>query len=150
MRIAVAQINPVLADFQFNKEKILDFVSQAVQRKCDLVVFPECTLFGYHPFDLLEREKLVAKQEAEFKDLIKKLPKDIGVIMGLITRNPAKKGRPYFNSAALIAKGEKPRFFHKQLLPTGDVFDEARFIESGDVVEKLFQMEREEVLPDHL
>ncbi|CAE81194.1 NAD+ synthase [Bdellovibrio bacteriovorus] len=139
MRIAVAQINPVLADFQFNKEKILDFVNQAVQRKCDLVVFPECTLFGYHPFDLLEREKLVAKQEAEFKDLIKKLPKNIGVIMGLITRNPAKKGRPYFNSAALIAKGEKPRFFHKQLLPTGDVFDEARFIESGDVSKNYFK-----------
>ncbi|AFY03379.1 NAD+ synthase [Bdellovibrio bacteriovorus] len=139
MRIAVAQINPVLADFQFNKEKILDFVNQAVQRKCDLVVFPECTLFGYHPFDLLEREKLVAKQESEFKDLIKKLPKNIGVIMGLITRNPAKKGRPYFNSAALIAKGEKPRFFHKQLLPTGDVFDEARFIESGDLSRNYFK-----------
>lgn len=139
MRIAVAQINPVLADFKLNKEKILDFVNQALQRKCDLVVFPECTLFGYHPFDLLEREKLVAKQESEFKDLIKKLPKGIGVIMGLITKNPALKGRPYFNSAALLAKGEKPRFFHKQLLPTGDVFDEARFIESGDLAKNYFK-----------
>ncbi|UXR65809.1 NAD+ synthase [Bdellovibrio bacteriovorus] len=139
MRIAVAQINPVLADFQLNKEKILDFVNQAVQRKCDLVVFPECTLFGYHPFDLLERSKLVAKQEAEFKDLIKNLPKDIGVIMGLITKNPQKKGRPYFNSAALISKGKKPQFFHKQLLPTGDVFDEARFIEPGDFSKNYFK-----------
>lgn len=138
MRIAVAQINPVLADFQLNKEKILSFVHQAVQRKCDLVVFPECTLFGYHPFDLLERAKLVAKQEAEFKDLQKKLPKGIGVVMGLITRNNSKKGRPYFNSAALISKGQKPRFFHKQLLPTGDVFDEARFIEPGDFSKNYF------------
>lgn len=138
MRIAVAQINPTLADFKFNKEKILEFVSLAQQRKCDLVVFPECTLFGYHPFDLLERSKIVAQQEAEFKSLIKKLPKDIGVIFGLITKNPAKKGRPYFNSAVLVAKNKKPQFFHKQLLPTGDVFDEARFIEPGDISKNYF------------
>lgn len=138
MRIAVAQINPVLADFTFNKEKILDFVHQAHQRKCELVIFPECALFGYHPFDLLERSKLVAHQESEFKDLIKKIPKDIGVIFGLITKNPKKMGRPYFNSAVFVAKGQKPRFFHKQLLPTGDVFDEARFIEPGDFSKNYF------------
>ena len=138
MRIAVAQINPTLADFKANKEKILDFVHQAQQRKCDLVVFPECALFGYHPFDLLERSQLVKNQEKEFQDLIKKLPKDIGVIIGLITRNPNKMGRPYFNSVALIAKGQKPRLFHKQLLPTGDVFDEARFIEPGDFSKNYF------------
>lgn len=139
MRIAIAQINPTLADFKGNKEKILDFVQQAHQRKCDLVVFPECALFGYHPFDLLERSSLVTKQEAEFKSLIKNLPKDIGVIFGLITKNPNKKGRPYFNSAALVSRGQKPRFFHKQLLPTGDVFDEARFIEPGDFSKNYFQ-----------
>lgn len=139
MRIAIAQINPTLADFKGNKEKILDFVHQAHQRKCDLVVFPECSLFGYHPFDLLERASLVSKQEAEFKSLVKSLPKDIGVIVGLITKNPNKKGRPYFNSAALVSKGQKPRFFHKQLLPTGDVFDEARFIEPGDFSKNYFQ-----------
>jgi len=139
MRIALAQINPTLADFKFNKEKILDFIHQAQQRKCELVVFPECTLFGYHPFDLLERSELVKRQEAEFKDLIKKIPKGVAVIIGLITRNPDKKGRPYFNSAAFLVKGQKPRFFHKQLLPTGDVFDEARFIESGDFSNNYFQ-----------
>ncbi|WP_374076396.1 NAD+ synthase [Bdellovibrio bacteriovorus] len=138
MRIAVAQINPTLADFEFNKEKILEFVHLAQQRKCELVVFPECALFGYHPFDLLERSKLVAKQEAEFKALIKKIPKDIGVIFGLITKNSKKMGRPYFNSAVFVAKGQKPRFFHKQLLPTGDVFDEARFIEPGDFSKNYF------------
>lgn len=139
MRIALAQINPVLADFKFNKEKILQFINQAQQRKCELVVFPECSLFGYHPFDLLERSELVKKQEAELKDLIKKIPKGIGVVLGLVTRNPEKKGRPYFNSAAFLVNGKAPRFFHKQLLPTGDVFDEARFIEPGDVTKNYFQ-----------
>jgi NAD+ synthase (glutamine-hydrolysing) len=139
MRIATAQINPALADFKANKEKILKYIEQAQQRKCDLVVFPECTLFGYHPFDLLERSKLVEQQEAEFRDLQKKIPDGIGVIIGLITKNPKKMGRPYFNSAAFITKGKKPKFFHKQLLPTGDVFDEARFIESGDFSNNYFQ-----------
>ncbi|KYG68902.1 NAD+ synthase [Bdellovibrio bacteriovorus] len=138
MRIAIAQINPTLADFQFNKEKILDFIRQAQQRKCDLVVFPECALFGYHPFDLLERSKVVAKQEQELKSLLSKIPKDIGIIFGLITKNPKKMGRPYFNSAVFAAKGQKPRFFHKQLLPTGDVFDEARFIQPGDLSKNYF------------
>ncbi|WP_415061743.1 NAD+ synthase [Bdellovibrio sp.] len=139
MRIALAQINPTLADFEFNQEKIVSFIQQAQQRKCDLVVFPECALFGYHPFDLLERSKLVEKQEAEFKKIIKKIPPGLGVIFGLITKNPNKKGRPYFNSAVFLAKGQKPRFFHKQLLPTGDVFDEARFIEPGDFSKNYFQ-----------
>lgn len=139
MRIALAQINPTLADFEKNKEKILDYIDQAKQRKCELVVFPECALFGYHPFDLLERSKLVEKQEAQFKELCKKIPPGIGVLIGLITRNPKKKGRPYFNSAAFISRGQKPRFFHKQLLPTGDVFDEARFIEPGDFSKNYFQ-----------
>ncbi len=139
MRIALAQINPILADFKFNKEKILQFINQAQQRKCELVIFPECTLFGYHPFDLLERSELVKKQEAEFKDLVKNIPKGIGVVIGLITRNPEKKGRPYFNSAAFLVKGQKPQFFNKQLLPTGDVFDEARFIEPGSLSKNYFQ-----------
>jgi NAD+ synthase (glutamine-hydrolysing) len=138
MRIALAQINPTLADFKTNKEKILDYVHQAQQRKCDMVVFPECSLFGYHPFDLLEREQIVKKQETEMRDLLKKIPKGIAVIFGVITRNPEKKGRPYFNSAVFAVKGQKPRFFHKQLLPTGDVFDEARFIEPGDFSKNYF------------
>lgn len=140
MRIAVAQINTTLADFETNKQKIITYIEQAKSRKCELVVFPECTLFGYHPFDLLERTKLVAKQEAEFKAITKKIPSGISVLFGMITRNPSKKGRPYFNSAVLVSKGKKPQFFHKQLLPTGDVFDEARFIEPGDLTKNYFNL----------
>jgi NAD+ synthase (glutamine-hydrolysing) len=138
MRIALAQINPTLADFKFNKEKILGFIDQARQRKCDLVVFPECAVFGYHPFDLLEREKIVLEQEKVVAEIHKKIPADLAVIVGMITRTGLKKGRPYYNSAALLVKGQKPKFFHKTLLPTGDVFDEARFIEHGDMSKNYF------------
>jgi NAD+ synthase (glutamine-hydrolysing) len=138
MRIGVAQVNPTLGDFQSNKEKILDHIRRSKDMKCSLVIFPECALFGYHPFDLLERPEEVDRQEKEFLDLCKKIPADIGIVLGLITRNKAKRGRPYFNSAAFIVKGKKPQIFNKQLLPTGDVFDEARFIEAGDLSKNFF------------
>ncbi|MBX3033588.1 MAG: NAD+ synthase [Bdellovibrionaceae bacterium] len=138
MRIGIAQINPVLGDFENNKEKILTHVREARSKKCSLVVFPECALFGYHPFDLLEREGVVDAQLKAFAELQKEIPADLAVIVGLITKNQSKLGKPYFNSAALLVKGKKPRIFHKTLLPTGDVFDEARFIESGDMTKNVF------------
>ena len=57
----------------------------------------------------------------------------MGVLLGAFTRNQALKGRPYFNSAAFLVRGRKIKFFNKQLLPTGDVFDEARFIQPGNM-----------------
>lgn len=138
MRIALAQINTVLADFKYNQEKIISFIQQAQQKKCELVVFPECSLFGYHPFDLLEREKIVQEQEKYLKKLSKAIPSGMAVLVGVITRTNLKKGRPYYNSAALLVKGKAPQFFHKTLLPTGDVFDEARFIEQGDMKKNYF------------
>lgn len=138
MRIALAQINSILADFKYNAEKIQQFVQQAHQRKCELVVFPECSLFGYHPFDLLEREKIVSEQEKYVAQIIKNIPDGIAVIIGLITRTGNKKGRPYYNSAALLVSGKKPKYFHKTLLPTGGVFDETRFIEGGDLKKNFF------------
>jgi NAD+ synthase (glutamine-hydrolysing) len=68
------------------------------------------------------------------------MPEGIAAVVGLLTKNPSKRGRPYFNSAALLIKGKKPRFFHKTLLPTGDVFDEARFIEPGDMSKNFFSL----------
>ncbi len=137
-RIGVAQINPTLGDFENNKNKILDYVQRAKEMKCSVVVFPECSLFGYHPFDLLERSEEVDRQEKVFQDLCHKIPSDIGVVVGLITRNKSRRGKPYFNSAAFLVKGKKPQIFNKQLLPTGDVFDEARFIETGDLSKNFF------------
>lgn len=133
MRIAIAQINPTLGDFDYNSKKILEFIRRAQEKQCELVVFPESALFGYHPYDLLERPKIVQKQEQYLNKIHKLIPKGIGVILGAFTKNPRTKGRPYFNSAVFLVRGQKARHFHKQLLPTGDVFDEARFIQPGSM-----------------
>lgn len=146
MRIGLAQINVTLGDFESNANKIIEYCETAKQRKCDLVLFPECTIFGYHPFDLLEREDVVRQQEKYLKKILKNLPKGLSAIVGLITVNENKKGRPFFNTAALLQKGKKPKYFHKNLLPTGDVFDEARFIEPGDVTENIFTFGKYKIL----
>ncbi len=133
MRIAIAQINPTLGDFAYNYEKIIEFIKRAEEKDCEMVVFPECALFGYHPYDLLERTKVVLEQEKFLQRIHKQIPKGMGVFVGGFTRNPVKLGRPYFNSAAFMVKGEKIKVFNKHLLPTGDVFDEARFIQPGSM-----------------
>jgi NAD+ synthase (glutamine-hydrolysing) len=143
MRVGMAQINSTLGDFAGNRQKIVDFCRRAADRRCDLVIFPELSLMGYMPNDLLERESIVDAQLREFAKLQKQLrneiPASVGVLVGLITKSDRKKGKPYRNSAALIHGDKKPRFFHKELLPTYDVFDEARHIEKGKIAQGFFK-----------
>lgn len=140
MRIALAQINPILGDFRYNQEKILNFITRAKEKKAELVVFPEASLFGYHPFDLLERELIVEQQTKMLKELTKKIPDKIHVLVGGFEKNKSKKGRPYYNSAFLCKKNKIIKIFRKELLPTGDVFDEARFIEKGNLKDNYFKI----------
>ncbi len=139
MRIALAQINSSLVDFDQNQKKILNYVERAKEKKADLVIFPEASLFGYHPFDLLERKELVLLQNSSLKKLIKKIPSGIAILIGGFEINKSKKGRPYFNVVFLCEKNKIVKTFRKELLPTGDVFDEARFIEKGNLEKNYFQ-----------
>ena len=140
MRIALAQINSTLGDFSQNKNKILDFVNRSKEKKAELVIFPEASLFGYHPFDLLERENIVEKQNKVLNELIKKIPTNIHVLIGGFEKNKNKKGRPYYNVVFLCKKNKIIKIFRKELLPTGDVFDEARFIEKGSLKNNYFKI----------
>lgn len=146
MRIALAQINSRLADFSYNRSKILEFTHQALARKCDLVIFPEASLFGYPSMDLLERSSLVKDQLRELKKLQKDMPMGVAALVGFYEPNTAKRGRPYFNSAALIEKGKPFKVFRKELLAVGDVFDESRFLESGDIKKNIFKYKNKKFL----
>jgi NAD+ synthase (glutamine-hydrolysing) len=134
VRVALAQINSCLGDFKKNAEKIIEFIHRAKAKHCDLVVFPESCLYGYPAFDLLERKKSVDLQLKELHSLQKKMPKGIVAIVGCITKNPKSLGAPFFNSAAILDRSQPQiNFIHKTLLPTGDVFDESRFYEPGQL-----------------
>jgi len=146
VRIGLAQANSFLGDFANNRKKAEDFVKQSLERGCELVVFPEAFLFGYHPVDLLERTKSVDAQMTELKKLYRSIPKGITVIMGVINPSQYKTGKPFQNSAAILEKGKAIRFCSKELLPTYDVFDEGRHIEPGEMVKNFIKVKGKRIL----
>lgn len=144
MKIALAQINATLGNFSGNRIKILEFTNRALAAGCELVVFPEHALFGYLPNDLLERHSIVDAQLAELSRLKKEMPKGISALVGCVTYVSKSKGAKallqdslankfFYNSAALIERGNKTKFFNKERLPSYDVFDEARHLLPGSL-----------------
>ncbi len=145
MKIALAQINSHVGHFEANAEKILVFSKQAKEQGADIVVFPEATLFGYHPMDLLGRPTVVQAELIALRKICRKLPKNILVLFGAFTLNRRRVGKPYFNSAVAFHNG-RMRFFNKTLLPTYDVFDDARHIEPGDVTRNIISFKGQKIL----
>jgi len=130
MKIAIAQINPTIGDFDYNFNRIKNFSDQAIQLQCDLVVFSELVVTGYPPRDFLERKDFVDANLACLDRLIQSIH-GIGVICGFVDTNAADKGKPLYNSAILFEDGNILHKVHKQLLPTYDIFDERRYFEPG-------------------
>jgi len=128
MKIAVCQINTTIGDFKGNSEKIVAGIKWADENGADLAVFPEMSVTGYPPRDLLEKPHFILKNLECIEEIAKKCRK-IGAIVGYVSVNELTTGRGLFNSAALLHQ-EKIRFIqHKALLPTYDVFDEGRYFE---------------------
>ncbi len=132
MKIALIQYNPVIGDFAANIAGITGWLDKARTAGCELAVLPELAISGYPPQDLLERPAFLDDQDRAFARLVAKAHTiGLGVICGLVTRNPGPMGKPLHNSGVLFSDGEVLFTTHKQLLPTYDVFDEARYFEPG-------------------
>jgi len=129
MKIAIAQIDSRLGDFSGNSKKMFESIRSSQQQGVDLVVFPEAALCGYPASDLLEWPDFVKVQLKFLDRLAAKLPTGIQAIVGCYTENLTPKGRPYFNSVAILKKGRSPQFVHKEVLPVGDIFDEGRYFQ---------------------
>ena len=130
MKIALAQINVIIGDFERNFEKIATYIHQAREQQADLIVFPELTLTGYPPRDFLEFRDFV-RQANETMERLKPLSQDIGILIGLPTVNPRIEGKDLYNTAVLLHEGKEIFRQHKTLLPTYDIFDEARYFEEA-------------------
>lgn len=128
MKIALAQINTRTGDLNNNAETVVRTIRQAENAGADLVVFPELTITGYPPEDLVEKRVFVRKN-MEALDRIAKETKNTGAVVGFAFPNESGKGHPVFNSAALIDRGKIIGIQHKTLLPNYDVFDEMRHFE---------------------
>jgi NAD+ synthase (glutamine-hydrolysing) len=130
MKIALAQQNYHVGNFESNSQKIIEAVNKAKQMGADLVVFSELCVCGYAPRDFVEFNDFINKCYENI-DLIKEHSDTIGIIIGSPQRNPGSGGKDLFNAAILLYEKEVKGIAHKSLLPTYDVFDEYRYFEPG-------------------
>ncbi|MGA2099894.1 MAG: NAD+ synthase [Candidatus Sulfotelmatobacter sp.] len=125
MKIALGQINPTVGDFSGNAAKIVEFSRRAQSAGAGLILFPELSVCGYPPRDLVERSSFVTHNR-EWAEKIAAKTVGIAVICGLVTPAHANTGKTVMNSAALLRDGKIDFIQSKMLLPTYDVFDEMR------------------------
>ena len=125
MKIALGQINPTVGDFSGNAAKIIQFALQARSAGAGLILFPELSVCGYPPRDLVESPSFVARCGATVERIAAET-QGIAVICGTVTAAHADSGKKVMNSAALLREGRIEFIQSKMLLPTYDVFDEMR------------------------
>jgi len=127
LRIALAQMNLVVGDFNFNAEKIKQHLKQARRMGADVVLFPELAVTGYPPEDLLLKESFLKQCDKNLKK-ISRYSKGLTTIIGFAE----KKGKAIYNSAALLSDGKHVGTYRKMLLPNYGVFDEKRYFHEGN------------------
>jgi len=137
LKITMVQINPTVGDIDCNLTKIKDAVKKAAEEKPDLVVFPELSLIGYPPRDLLHKKQIISSINMAIEDLIdfSNEYQEMGIIIGAPVETKKKIGKGLYNSALLISNGELLHRQDKSLLPTYDVFDETRYFDSAENIE---------------
>ena len=133
MRIALGQINTTVGDLRGNSDKIIAWVRRAAEKEADVVVFPELAINGYPPRDLVEKPSFVERTQCELKRVAAETSGvDIAIVLGYVGEAHGSAGKRVTNSAAVIERGDLKFRQSKMLLPTYDVFDEARYFQPAD------------------
>lgn len=150
MKIAMAQTNPVIGDFDFNVRKMIKCADEALALGCDLIVFPELSISGYPPGDLLKHDDFIDNQLDALHKLVNSI-QGIGVLCGAVNRLRTKENtnqintqanfqtggqtirgeRPLFNSAMLFEEKKLLARIDKQILPWDPIFDESKYFTPG-------------------
>ncbi len=131
LRIGFGQINPTVGDFAGNLKKILAFVRQAEERRCDLIIFPELAVCGYPVWDLAVNRSFVRENLRSLQKLVTATRRlKVSVVAGFIEQGQGADGKSY-NALAWISRGQIRMKQYKSLLPTYDVFLEEIFFQPG-------------------
>jgi NAD+ synthase (glutamine-hydrolysing) len=133
VKIALAQINPTVGDFQGNTKKIIEFAREAASAQADLVMFPELAVCGYPPADFLDKPSFVARAGDAVAEIAADTKGLLSVICGYVTAAPPGSGKQVVNSAALLRNGAVEFVQSKRLLPFYDVFDEQRYFAPAEI-----------------
>ncbi len=128
MKIAIAQLNYHVGNFEFNTNKIIENIESAKVQKADLIIFAELAICGYPPRDFLEFDEFIDRCQTSLHEIAKNC---IGItaIVGAPIKNPKIEGKDVLNIAAILENGKVKSLTQKALLPTYDVFDEYRYFE---------------------
>ena len=129
MKIAIAQLNFHIGNFQANTAKMLEAVEKVKKQGADLICFSELSTCGYPPRDFLEFDDFIALAN-DSVDRLRKAADGIAIVVGSPSKNPVPEGKDLFNSAFFLADQKIQAIQHKTLLPTYDIFDEYRYFES--------------------
>jgi len=131
VKIAIAQINPTVGDFAGNARLILDFTARAAAQSADLVIFPELSICGYPPADLLEKSAFLCRAQQTLDELAASTVTGPAILCGtaLAIDGDSSAGKHARNVAALLSGGRVTFLQQKMLLPFYDVFDEQRYFE---------------------
>lgn len=138
LKIELAQLSPVVGDFRGNIQKIKEAYLHAVDQGVDLVITPELSILGYPPGDLLDRPDMVQRNEAALTEL-RELTRGQSTLLlvGHVTKNPRDGGKNLHNTVSALFDGKILHQQHKLLLPTYQIFDEARYFEPGTTLSLL-------------
>jgi len=136
MRLTIAQLNPTIGDTPGNLAKLEAALERARSDSSELLVLSELFLTGYPPRDLLERKWFIDRATEALGEVVRmsKAEPDIGILVGVPTASGSDTGCGLHNSAVLISNGEIVFMQHKALLPTYDVFDEARYFDPASEI----------------
>ena len=126
IRVSQAQINTIVGDIKGNFNKIVEYIEEAEKKRVDIISFPELTITGYPPEDLLLKPRFID----ENLKMLSKVEKKVGEIIAVIGFVDRKNGK-LFNSAAIIYNGKIYGIYHKFFLPNYSVFDERRYFTPG-------------------
>ena len=135
MKLALAQLNPVIGDLDGNAEKIFEVCKEIKSKEVDLVITPELSLIGYPPKDLLFNPRLYEEEKNVLNKLserLSNLSQDLSVLIGIAEATQDIEVPNLYNSVAILEQGTWRIVARKQLLPTYDVFDEKRYFRPAD------------------
>ena len=134
MQIRIVQFNPIVGDINGNTQRIINHIKSARESNIQLILFPELSVCGYPPMDLLERKDFIQRVDSAVNQIAISTDDTITAIFGAPFRNQVTKGRPLFNAAVIATNGIVQDAIFKTLLPTYDVFDEFRYFEPNTVI----------------
>ena len=133
MRIALGQVNPTVGDLTGNADRMARAAREAAARHAEVVIFPELSLTGYPPRDLVEKPSFIDRSEEQLQRLARETADlELSVVCGYVARSQAETGKRALNSAAVLQNGEIVFHQSKMLLPNYDVFDEARYFRPAE------------------